>query len=410
MKSKLSRPVTDDDTSRKQKLSSEPRKISLPTFIFSCMIVAALFFALGTRWYMLPNPFSGSTAPSQLDFSSLNELYVQLKNNYDGTLDATALVEGAKHGMVDAVGDPYTVYMSADEAKEFSNDLNGTFEGVGAELGKVDSQLTILTVIGDSPAQKAGLKSGDVIYKINDEDTSKMTVYQAVTKIRGEKGTSVKLSILRDDETKDYTIVRDAITTPSVTSEILDGNIGYMRITRFADDTSSLSKQAAEKFKSASVKGVILDLRGNGGGTVSSAQDVASLWLDNKVVLSQQTNGVTTETYRSGSSPVLGGIKTVVLVDGGSASASEIVAGALHDNDAATLIGKKTFGKGSMQTVQDLTGGGELKVTIAKWYTPDGKNINKEGITPDKTVDLTDDDIKAGKDPQKDAAITEIKQ
>ena len=376
--------------------------------MISC-IVAVVFFALGTRANLLPALFRKSVAPSQVDFSSLNDLYTVLRDKYDGNIDTNKLIDGAKHGMVDSLGDPYTVYLNADEAKTFSDDLNGTFEGIGAELGKSNGQLAILNVLVDSPAQKAGLLNKDVILKINDEDTSGMTAGTAVTKIRGAKGTTVKLSILRDGSAKDYTITRDTITSPSVKSEILDGNVGYMRISRFGDDTSNLATQAAQDFKSKGVTKVILDLRGNGGGYLNAGKDVASLWLNNKVIVSERTNGVTTDTLRSGSSPILGGVKTVVLVDEGSASASEIVAGALKDNNAATLIGVKTFGKGSVQTVEDV-GDGKLKVTVARWYTPNGVNINKEGITPDKEVKISDDDVKNGKDPQKDAALAAVKQ
>lgn len=379
--------------------------------ITGCVLTAIVFFVLGTRAYMLPGAFSRSlTTPSQLDFSSLNEIYSALREKYDGEIDTNKLIDGAKHGMVDALGDPYTVYFNADEAKQFSNDLNGTFEGIGAELGQNNGQLTVLNVVVDSPAEKAGLARGDVILKINDEDTATMTTAAAVTKIRGDKGTTVKLTILRGQTTKEYTITRGTITSPSVKSEILDGNIGYMRITRFGDDTSGLAAEAANNFKSKGVTKVILDLRGNGGGLVTAAQDVSDLWLDDKVIVSQRTGGITTNTLRSGNNPILGGIKTVVLVDGGSASASEIVAGALKDNGAATLIGEKTYGKGSMQSVEKLSAGDELKVTIAKWYTPNGVNIDKEGIQPDKAVSISADDVSNGRDPQKDAAITTLNQ
>lgn len=374
--------------------------------VMVCAVVALGFFALGTYSYLLPSLLSKSTAPAKLDFSSLNELYSVLKSKYDGTIDASKLVDGARHGMIDAIGDPYTTYFNAEEAKAFDSDLNGTFEGIGAELGKTNGQLSILSVIADSPAEKAGLEKNDIILKVNGEDTSSMTVGGAVTKIRGDKGTSVKLTILRGETTKEYSITRDTITSPSVNTEILDGNIGYMRISRFGDDTTGLAKKAAENFKAQGVTKVILDLRGNGGGLVTAAQSVASLWLNNKVIVSERTGGVTTDTLRSTGDSVLEGTKTIVLVDGDSASASEIVAGALKDNGAATLLGEKTFGKGSVQTVEDLTNGGKLKVTIAKWYTPNGVNINKEGIAPDKEVKLSDEDVKAGKDTQKEAALT----
>ena len=387
------------------------KQVSLSTMVMVCALVAVAFFVLGTRSYLLPGLFSKSTAPSQLDFSSLNEVYSLLRAKYDGNLDTEKLIDGAKHGLVDAVGDPYTVYFNAEEAKAFNSDLNGTFEGIGAELGKTNGQLTVLSVIADSPAEKAGLEKNDVIIKVNGEDTSSLTVGAAVTKIRGEKGTSVKLTILRGDATKEYSITRDTISTPSVTVEVLEGNIGYMRISRFGDDTAGLAKKAAENFKSQGVTKVILDLRGNGGGLLTAAQSVASLWLkEGTTIVSERTGGVTTDTLKAQGDAVLEGVKTVVLVDGDSASASEIVAGALKDNKAATLLGEKTFGKGSVQVISDLTNGGQLKVTIARWYTPNGVNINKEGIQPDKEVKLSDEEAKAGNDTQKDAAISLLKQ
>lgn len=364
-------------------------------------------FAVGTRSEVLLANFMGKGGPSQLDLSSLNELYAKLRTRYDGDIDAVKLVDGAKHGLIDAAGDPYTVYLNEEESAEFSSDLNGTFEGIGAELGKVDGQLTIMGVIGDSPAQAAGLLAKDIIYKINDEDSSKLTIGEAVKRIRGTKGTSVKLSILRGDTTNDFTITRDTISTPSVQTEIT-GNIGYMKISRFGDDTSSLSRKAAQEFKQRDVTKIVLDLRGNGGGLLSAGKDVASLWLDNKVIVSERKRGAETDKLSSGSNPVLGGIKTVVLVDGASASASEIVAGALRDHGAAELVGEKTYGKGSVQVIETLQSGGQLKVTIAKWYTPNGKNIDKEGITPDETVTMTPEDVKAARDPQKDAALRRL--
>ncbi len=395
--------------SPKQAHAHTKKQVSLSTVVMACVVVAVGFFALGTRAYLLPSPFSKSTAPSQLDFSSLDELYAVVKDNYDGTLDAEKLIDGAKHGMVDAIGDPHTVYFDANEAKAFSSDLNGTFEGIGAELGKVNGQLTILSVIADSPAEKAALQKNDIILKVNGEDTSSMTVGAAVSKIRGDKGTTVKLAILRGDTTKEYAITRDKITSPSVSTEILDGNVGYLRISRFGDDTASLATQAAEKFKSQGVTKVILDLRGNGGGLLIAAQSVASLWLKDKVIVSERTGGATTSTLRSTGQAVLEGVQTIVLVDGDSASASEIVAGALKDHGVATLLGEKTYGKGSVQGVEDLIGGGQLKVTIAKWYTPNGVNIDKEGISPDKEVKLSEDAVKAGKDNQKDAALAQLR-
>lgn len=386
------------------------RSVSLSTTIFLMLLVAVVAFIGGTRSYSIMSLLSGSKSPSSIDFSSLSTLYDVLRTKYDGTLDTNKLLDGAKHGLVDATGDPYTVYLNADEAKEFDSDLNGTFEGIGAELSKVNGILTVTSVIGDSPAQQAGLLIDDQIAKINDEETATMTVGQAVQKIRGAKGTTVKLTIVRSQVTKDYTITRNTITSASVKWEIIDGSVGYIRITRFGDDTSKLARQAAEDLKSKGVKSILLDLRGNGGGLLTAAQDVLGLWLNNKVVVTERTGGKITDTLRSGTNTVLEGLKTIVLVDSGSASASEIVAGALKDNNAATLVGETTYGKGSVQVLIDLGDGAKLKVTVARWYTPNGKNINKEGIVPDTKVSISSDDSAAGKDPQKDAALSQLKQ
>jgi carboxyl-terminal processing protease len=277
-------------------------------------------------------------------------------------------------------------------------------------LGKRDNKLVVVSTLDDSPAKAAGLLANDVIVKVNSEDATSWSIDQAVSKIRGEKGTTVKLSIVRGDELKDISITRDTINNPSVKSEITPDNIGILRISRFGQsDTVSLSKQAAEQFKSAGVKGVVVDLRGNGGGYLDAAVDIAGIWLNNKTVVTERTGGKITDTKRTGNEAMLNGVPTIVLVDGGSASASEILAGALKDNGAATLTGEKTFGKGSVQIIENLPDGAGLKVTVAKWYTPNGKNINKEGIAPDTTVSITSDDILGGRDPQKDKALEQLR-
>lgn len=382
------------------------RSVSLPHVLLIGLFIAVVSFVGGTRSTEIVAKFDGRNAPARLDFSSLNDIYGVLRSKYDGKLDSEALLAGAKHGLVEATGDPYTTYFTAKEAEQFNDELEGSFEGIGAELGKRNDQLVIISTLDDSPAKKAGLLANDVIVKVNDADATSWSVEQAVSKIRGEKGTTVKLTVYRDDAFKDVSITRDAITNPSVKSEITPEGIGILRISRFGEtDTVQLSRQAAERFKGAGVKGIILDLRGNGGGYLNAARDISSLWLEDKTVVTERRNGAVVDTLRSDNSAPLKGIKTIVLVDGGSASASEIVAGALADNGAATLVGEKTFGKGSVQVIEDLPDGGQLKVTIAKWYTPNGKNINKEGIKPAIEVKLTAEDINANRDPQKEKAL-----
>jgi carboxyl-terminal processing protease len=344
--------------------------------------------------------------PSQLDYSSVNKIYDLLKSNYDGKLDQTKLLDGVKSGLVEATGDPYTNYFNAQEAKEFNDELSGSFTGIGAELGTDnDNNILIISPLSGYPAEKAGLQSRDIIAAVDKQPTSGMSVDSVVKKIRGAENTKVTLTIVRGGGNPfDVTITRTKITVPSVESHV-DGNIGYIKINQFGSDTSQLALSAAQDFKAKGVKGVVLDLRGDPGGYLDAAINVSSMWLDKgKTVVSERKGGVTQNTDYAKGGPVLKGIPTVVLIDGGSASASEITAGALHDNKAATLVGVKSFGKGSVQQVIDLSDGAELKVTTAHWYTPNGKNINKQGITPDIQVQRSASDIKSGTDPQKDKA------
>lgn len=406
-----------DDNSSSRDVSKASRRnskkaISMPMFAGSLVAVALTGFVIGTRTESaaLSELISQKQGPSELDLSSVQSAYDVLRNKYDGQLDTEKLIEGAKRGLVEATGDPYTTYFSDEEAKAFFDDLEGQFSGIGAELAKRDNKLFIVSTIDGSPALEAGLRANDVIVGVDGEDASAWSIEKAVSEIRGEKGTAVKLTILRDQEVKEFSIVRDTITNPSVTSEITEDNIGVLRISRFGEsETYTLARQAAENFKDKQVKGVVVDLRGNGGGYLNAAQQVSGLWLDNKVVVTERRDGKVVDTLKSGRGAILEGVPTVVLVDGGSASASEILAGALKDNDAATLVGEKTFGKGSVQTVEQLSSGGQLKVTIAKWYTPNGRNISQQGIEPDKKVSVSADDLSAGDDPQKDAALEIIR-
>lgn len=387
------------------------KTFSLSTLIVVALIVGAVGFVSGTRSSELVGYFiPGAKTTDEIDFSSLKNVYATLKDKFDGQLDPQAMVDGAKKGMVNASGDPHTVYFTNKEAEEFFSELDGRFSGIGAELGKKDGILIVITPLDGTPALQSGLRPGDMIVKVNDQDTTEWSIEKAVSEIRGEKGTSVKLTILRDQELKDFSIVRDQIVNPSARYEITTQGIGYLRISRFSDvDTIEIATKAANDFKSKGVKGVVLDLRGNGGGYLGAAQDVAGLWLQDKVIVEDRRGNQVVETLRSGNNAILAGVPTVVLIDGGSASASEIVAGALKDYSAAKLLGTKTFGKGSVQTVESLASGGQLKVTVAKWYTPNGKNIDKEGIEPDINLELTKEDAQASRDPQKDRAFEILK-
>jgi len=369
---------------------------------------AALGFLAGTYsnqiMSVIAPVFGQKVYGGEVDLSSVEATYRALKANFDGNLSDETLIEGANRGLVNAAGDQYTLFMNASESTSFANDLTGNIGGgIGAEVGKKNDQLYIVRVLKSNPAEKAGLLAGDVLVSVNDQSTSGWTIDQTVAQIRGQVGTTVKLSTKRGEEVKDYTITRETITNPSVDASVKDG-IGILTVSRFDNETASLARAAAQDFKNQGVKGVILDLRGNGGGYVDAAQDLAGLWLDNKVVVVEKTGGKVVNQLKSTSNPILAGIPTVVLVNGGSASASEILAGALQDHKVAKLVGEKTFGKGSVQKLIDLPAGAQLKVTVARWYTPNGKNITKEGISPDITATLSAEDINAGNDTQLDAA------
>lgn len=344
--------------------------------------------------------------PAQLDYTSVSEVYQTIRQNYHGTLTTTQLLDGLKTGLAEATKDPYTEYFNARDAQDFENSVNNSFSGIGAELGKDHAgNIIIVAPIKGFPADTAGLKAQDIISQINGQSTAGMAPDVAVSKIRGPEGTKVTLRILRgQSKVLTFTITRDNIQVPSVTAKILPGNIGYMEIGSFSSDTADLAAQAARSFAQARVRGVIVDLRGNPGGYLDAAVNVASLWLPQgaTVVTEKGTGG--NETSHATGDDTLHGMPTVVLVDGGSASASEILSGALHDNHAARLIGTRTYGKGVVQQVFPLKAGGELKLTVASWYRPDGENIQGKGITPDQIVTRSDADTKAGNDTQLKAA------
>jgi len=333
--------------------------------------------------------------PVNLDYSSVDKVYRSLKDNYDGTLTATQLIDGLKHGLATATKDPYTAYFTKDEAKTFIDQLNNSFSGIGAQLGLDDSgTLEVIAPISGLPADKAGIKAKDLVSNIDGVTTNGISVDQAVSKIRGPKGSKVTLQIVRaKSQSLSFTITRDDITLPSVKSKILDNNIGYVQISTFANDTTDLMQKAADNFKAKNVKGIVLDLREDPGGLLDAAVHVSSLWLKpGQLVLQEKRGTEVVQSYQALGGDELNSIPTVILIDSGSASASEITTGALHDNKLAYVIGEKSYGKGVVQQLIDLGDGSQLKVTVASWYRPNGQNINKLGITPDKTVTVTSAD------------------
>jgi len=378
------------------------------SWFLTIVIVAIVSFVAGARsdalFANVASVFGVRTSNKTIDLSSVQKTYQELIANYDGKLDTQKLIYGANRGLVEAAGDPHTAYMDPDETKEFDKSLSGQIGGgIGAEIGLRNNKPTIIKPLENSPAQKAGIKAGEAIVKVNDEASSDWSVEKVVSKIRGEVGTSVKLTLLSDGKTREVSVVRQNIVSPAVESEI-DGEIGILKVNRFGDDTVSLSRKYASEFVEKGVKKVILDLRNNPGGTVGAAQGLLGIWLDNQIAMTERRGSEIVKTLRTTGTPILGNMKTVVLINGNSASASEITAGALREYGKATLVGQKSYGKGSVQIVLGLPGGSQMKVTEARWYTPKGKNIDKTGIEPDVKVDLSSDDVNNNVDPQMDKA------
>jgi len=369
----------------------------------------ALVFALLTNFSLLKSPGKG------VNTDLLNRVESIISQKYDGDIDLQKQAEGAAAGAVAALGDPYTTYLDEKANKELSNDLKGELSGIGIEVGEKNGKLTIIAPIDGTPADKAGLRAGDYIAAIDGVDSSSLTIDEAVNKIRGEKGTDVKLLIVRGGEQpKEVVIKRDIINVPSVTYEMKDGNIGFIRIRRFGEDTAQLVKSAGQSLKSQGARAIILDLRDNPGGYLDSAVDIASEFMSKGLVVEERSRKSKTKEHNALPGGTMTDLPVIVLINGGSASASEILAGALSDNGRAVLVGEKSYGKGSVQEIVCLNGtslfssscsGPTLKVTVAHWYTPNGVNISKEGIKPQFELKLTNDDYNSGSDPQLQKAL-----
>lgn len=348
-----------------------------------------------------------------LDLSLFWDVYDLLNSEYVDPLkmDNEAQLYGSIKGLVRSLEDPYSEFMTPDETQEFANSLEGTFQGIGAELTIKDNNLTVVAPIKSSPAEEKGLKSGDIIFMIDDVYASDYSLFEAISKIRGEQGTMVKLTIFREGEIDPIVleIERREIDLPSVELEFKGENndIAYISISQFGDETTTEFNNIVTDLLLTPVKGIVLDLRYNGGGYLDAAVDILSDFLEGKqaAVINKQREEDEDEILYTNESSRLSDLPLVVLVNEGSASASEILAGAIQDYKRGLVMGEQTFGKGSVQVVESLSDGSSLRVTIAKWYTPNDRSISDVGITPDTVVTQDETDLENGIDTQLEAAI-----
>lgn len=362
--------------------------------------------------------------PGTIDFSLFWDAYNKLQQNYvdPSKIDNQKILYGAIEGMANSLGDPYTSFFNPTDAKRFEQDLAGSFDGIGAEIGIKKEQLIIISPIEGMPAQKAGLRAGDSIFKIDGKDTYDMTTDEAVNLIRGPKGTEVTLTVFREGwkDLKDIKITRATIKIPSIKWSLLaspgeaggkEENVAYVQIFQFDQPLAYDFYATAVEILNSPAKKIILDLRNNPGGYLEVAQYLAGFFLEKDKIVTIEDFGKNREQqlYKSEGGAELVKYPIVILINEGSASASEILAGALRDNRDTQLVGTKSFGKGSVQEVIDLPGGSFLKVTIAKWLTPKGTSISDVGLAPDVKVEISDLDIEQKKDPQLDKALEIIK-
>jgi carboxyl-terminal processing protease len=367
----------------------------------------------------LDRPFSttavdnqnGTPVPPQTTeelFQPFWDAWQLVHDEYVDPVDDVELMRGAIGGMLDSLGDQHTGYMNPDEYRQANIPLEGSYEGIGAWVDPDGEYLTIISPMPNSPAEEAGLESGDEIIAINGQDMTGVEGNQVIRQVMGPAGSTVTLTVRREGEPEpfDVEVERRKITVPSVESKMLDNGIAYLRLFNFGEDTTRDMNAALDDLMSQNPSGLILDLRGNGGGFLGTAVNVSSEFLSGGTVLTERFGDGTEQTYDAQAGGSASDIPLVVLINGGSASASEIVAGAIQDRGRGQLVGTTSFGKGSVQEWIPLSSdGGAVRITIARWYTPDGRQISEEGLTPDAVVEMTEEDAQAGNDPQLDRAV-----
>jgi carboxyl-terminal processing protease len=393
MKNESGEASVEEENQKQPKEAGKFIKIKKFTFIMGIFLVIFLTAGITTIALTFGDEKVESLAPDKhAEFEKLYSTYDTIKDNYYEEIDEEKLVDGAINGMIKSLDDPYSAYMDKKEASSFHESISSSFEGIGAEIQEQDGQIMVVSPIKGSPAEKAGVKPNDIILSVDGKSVEGLSSSEAVLKIRGEKGTKVDLSISRAGESEPIklTIKRDTIPIETVYAEMLDDGVAKIQVTSFSEHTVQELKSALEDMSKKDMKGLVLDLRGNPGGLLDQAIEMASLFIPNgEVVLQVEERSGNKDVYKSENDGELK-IPVVVLIDDGSASASEIVAAAVSESADIPLIGVKSFGKGTVQTAQDFEDGSNFKYTAAKWLTPEGNWIHKKGIKPDITVKLPD--------------------
>ncbi|MCY8936710.1 S41 family peptidase [Peribacillus frigoritolerans] len=383
----------EEENQKQPKEAGKFIKMKKFTFIMGIFLVIFLTAGITTIALTFGDEKVESLAPDKhAEFEKLYSTYDKIKDDYYEEVDEEKLVDGAINGMIKSLDDPYSAYMDKKEASSFHESISSSFEGIGAEIQEQDGQIMVVSPIKGSPAEKAGVKPNDIILSVDGKSVEGLSSSEAVLKIRGEKGTKVDLSISRAGESEPIklTIKRDTIPIETVYAEMLDDGVAKIQVTSFSEHTVQELKTALEEMSKKDMKGLVLDLRGNPGGLLDQAIEMASLFIPNgKVVLQVEDRSGKKDVYKSENDGELK-IPVVVLIDDGSASASEIVAAAVSESADIPLIGVKSFGKGTVQTAQDFEDGSNFKYTAAKWLTPEGNWIHKKGIKPDINVKLPD--------------------
>ncbi len=399
----------------------QPNKRSLASTLFVLLIGGFIGWETSLYYNRQPlqttrvtEPYSNeAAAASGLDLDLFWDVYELMKTGYVETqgLDPEKQMYGAIKGLVNSVDDPYSVFMTPEESQQFQQSLEGELQGIGAELTMKNDQLVIIAPLKGSPAERAGLKPGDVIYKVNGEYVADLTLFEAIMKIRGAEGTTVKLTVFRNgqNDPMEFELTRAKIEIPSVELTYVgtDEKIAHLLISQFGDSTEAEFDKAVQEILLKDVKGIVLDMRFNGGGYLDVAVDVLSDLLEGKkkAVITKTRDPKDNEIFYTNESGLLKDFPLVVLVNKGSASASEIVAGAVQDYSRGTVMGEQTFGKGSVQVLERFEDGSSLRLTVAKWYTPNDRSINDVGIMPNTIVVIPPEDAEKEVDTQLNKAV-----